>query len=328
MNDKIDFVVLWVDGNDPLWQKEKKLWNPDLKMGAKNRFRDWDNMQYWFRAVEKFTPWVNKIHFVTWGHLPSFLNKNHPKLHITKHSDFLPQDVLPTFSCNPLELNMHRIPGLENQFVFFNDDMFITRGLSKEFFFKNGKPCDQAIFNALIPDGEQIFQFRANDMAVVNKHLCKKKCLRKNFLKYYSLKYGGGLYRSIALTPWNQFTGFYDDHLPIAYLKETREEVWDKESEILQATTHNKFRTSADVTNWVFRYWRLAKGDFVPCRNRGQLYEISGESISVIEDVITSQKKPMVCLNDSDPNMDFETLKERIKNAFDKILPEKSSFEN
>ena len=214
MNDEIDFVVLWVDGNDPFWQKEKELWNPDLKMGAKNRFRDWDNMQYWFRAVEKFTPWVNKIHFVTWGHLPVFFNKNHPKLHITKHSDFLPQNVLPTFSCNPLELNMHRIPGLANQFVFFNDDMFITRALSKEFFF-NGKPCDQAIFNALISNGEQIFQFRANDMAIINKHICKKRSLRENFSKYYSLKYGGALYRSVALTPWNQFTGFYDDHLPI-----------------------------------------------------------------------------------------------------------------
>lgn len=327
MAEKIDFVVLWVDGKDPLWQKEKEKWDPNFSAGAKIRFRDWDNMQYWFRAVEKFTPWVNKIHFVTWGHLPAFLNKNHPKLHIANHSDFLPLDVLPTFSCNPLELNMHRIPGLEKQFVFFNDDMFIIRKLGEEAFFKNGKPCDQAIFNALIPDGEQIFQFRANDMAIVNKHICKKEYIKKNFSKYYSLKYGRELYRSIALTPWNQFTGFCDDHLPIAYLKETLEEVWNYESEILQATTRNRFRTSNDVTNWVFRYWRLAKGDFVPCKNRGQLYEINDDSISMIENVITSQKKSMICLNDSDPNMDFDTLKERIKNAFDKILPEKSSFE-
>ena len=38
-NYPIDFVVTWVDGNDP-----------------NVRFRDWDNMQYWFRAVEKFAP--------------------------------------------------------------------------------------------------------------------------------------------------------------------------------------------------------------------------------------------------------------------------------
>lgn len=35
------------------------------------RYRDWDNLQYWFRGVEKFAPWVRKIHFVTWGHLRS-----------------------------------------------------------------------------------------------------------------------------------------------------------------------------------------------------------------------------------------------------------------
>lgn len=35
---------------------------------------------------------------------------------------------------------------------------------------------------------------------------------------------------------------------------------------------------------------------------------------------------PMICINDND-NVDFEPMKERIKQAFNKILPEKSSFE-
>ena len=99
----VDFVVTWVDGNDPVWQAEKAKYSPHKTEDARtSRYRDWDNMQYWFRAVEKFAPWVNKIHFVTYGHLPKWLNTDNPKLHIAKHSEFIPEKYLPTFSARPV----------------------------------------------------------------------------------------------------------------------------------------------------------------------------------------------------------------------------------
>ena len=124
----IDFVVMWVDGNDPAWQKEKEKDSPRKTddSNSANRFRDWGLMPYWFRAIEKFTPWVRKIHFVTWGHLPEFLDTTNPKLNIVKHSDFMPEGTLPTFSSHALEVNLHRIPGLADNFVYFNDDMLLT----------------------------------------------------------------------------------------------------------------------------------------------------------------------------------------------------------
>lgn len=68
-NYKIDFVIPWVDGSDINWLKEKeKYWvsegnTPFLDGNESARFRDWDILRYWFRAVEKFTPWVNQIFF-------------------------------------------------------------------------------------------------------------------------------------------------------------------------------------------------------------------------------------------------------------------------
>ena len=50
--DKIDFVLPWVDGSDSAWIKQRNEY-----LGIKNdqtqdsRFRDWENLQYWFRAV-------------------------------------------------------------------------------------------------------------------------------------------------------------------------------------------------------------------------------------------------------------------------------------
>ena len=114
----IDFVVLWVDGSDPVWQAEKAKYQGKTldDSNAPNRFRDWGLMPYWFRAVEKFAPWVRKIHFVTCGHVPAFLNLAHPKLHHVKHEGFLPPEVLPTFSSHAIEMNLHRIPGLAEHF--------------------------------------------------------------------------------------------------------------------------------------------------------------------------------------------------------------------
>ena len=86
----IDFVVLWVDGSDSIWQAEKAKYQGKTldDSNSENRFRDWGLMPYWFRAVEQFAPWVRKIHFVTCGHVPEFLNLAHPKLHHVKHAEF------------------------------------------------------------------------------------------------------------------------------------------------------------------------------------------------------------------------------------------------
>ena len=152
----IDFVVLWVDGNDPVWQTEKAGFSPEKVTDANddNRYRDWGLMRYWFRAVEKYAPWVRKVHFVTWGHLPSFLNVNSPKLHIVRHEDYMPSEWLPTFSSHSLEMNIHRIPGLAEHFVYFNDDMFLTRPMKKTDFLwarqRFGSSRRQMIWESLI----------------------------------------------------------------------------------------------------------------------------------------------------------------------------------
>ena len=68
---EIDFVIAWVDGGDKEWQKEKQKYLAEF-LGDESiidqgdyRYRDWELLPYWFRAVEKYAPWVRKIHFVT-----------------------------------------------------------------------------------------------------------------------------------------------------------------------------------------------------------------------------------------------------------------------
>ncbi|MDE5852120.1 MAG: Stealth CR1 domain-containing protein, partial [Alistipes sp.] len=89
---EIDFVITWVDMNDPEWQAEFSRYSGD-KDNTKNgvseaRFRDYGFLKYWFRGVEKFAPWVRKIHFVTSGQKPEWLDAENPKIHLVRHEDY------------------------------------------------------------------------------------------------------------------------------------------------------------------------------------------------------------------------------------------------
>lgn len=177
--DPIDFVVTWVDGSDPAWRAERErcLNLPEELGNQACRYRDWDLLKYMFRSFEKYTPWVNKIHFVTWGHLPPWLNVDHPKLHIVNHRDYIPEEYLPTFSSHPIELNAHRIPGLAERFVLFNDDMFVLRPVTPECFFIKGLPADYAVLYPFTMNrsGVTFTVIVANDVTEINAHSRKGK---------------------------------------------------------------------------------------------------------------------------------------------------------
>ena len=131
MQDKaIDIVLAWVDGSDPVWREEKRKRMEEQGISVnvddrEDRYRDWDLMRYWFRGIEKFAPWIRKIHFVTWGHLPEWMDVANPKLHIVNHKDYIPEKYLPTFNSNVIEMNFYRIEGISEDFIYFNDDMFL-----------------------------------------------------------------------------------------------------------------------------------------------------------------------------------------------------------
>ena len=188
---QIDFVVPWVDDKDPLWQKKKaELTGVDYEEGnTEVRYRDWDTLKYWFRGVEKFAPWVRNIYFVTDDQKPDWLNIEHPKLKWVKHTEFIPKEYLPTFSCQAIEWNLHRIEGLSENFVYFNDDVFLINHTKPEDFFKNGLPCDLPCLGVLYPNG--FFSYLMfNNTDLLNRHFSLKQSIKNklsNWVKHQSL---------------------------------------------------------------------------------------------------------------------------------------------
>lgn len=329
----IDFVILWVDGADPAWQEEFARWaaeDPDVD-ARPQRFREWGTLPYWFRGVEAFAPWVRKVHFVTWGHLPTWLKKDHPKLNIVNHKDFMPADALPTFNSRALELNFHRIPGLSEHFVYFNDDMLIIRKTVPEDFFVRGLPRDMLALQPVVanPMNPVMSYSFLNESLAISKYFEKYERMKTMPDKFFHIGYPPKYFiYNLLETAFPRYTGFYTVHNPSPLLKKTYDDLWDLEEALLTKTTYSRFRSKDNINQYILREWQKQKGSFVPSNpHRDFTYidvtDLSDKSL----DTIRKQKKKMVCLNDSDYLTDFEKHRKVWIEALDTILHEPSSFE-
>ena len=332
MTNKIDFVITWVDGNDPDWQKERNKYLTDKidttdNQNADCRYRDMGTLRYWFRGVEKYAPWVNKIYFITWGHLPKWLNTNHEKLKIVKHSDYIPAEYLPTFNSNVIELNLHRIKELNEQFVLFNDDMFLNDYVSEEFFFKNGLPRGSAILNPIFAVSDFSYVF-FNNMILINKYFNKQRAIRQNINKFFNLQYGFHNLKNIIFNLFPELCGFKEFHITTPMLKSVLQEIWDKEEKLLNSIFINKFRTKKDINQWLVKYWQFMTGMFEPISPKfAKCYELN-DSNNLIKKAIKFNKYKVICINDTNTNYDFERARLEIISAFEEKFPQKSSYES
>ena len=337
----IDFIITWVDSNDSAWQKEKTKYQLNAHNDSRlRRYREWDTLKYWFRSIEKFAPWVNKIFFVTCGHLPQWLDTNNPKLLIVNHKDYIPEEFLPTFSSRPIDLNFHRIKDLSEHFVYFNDDMFLLKPTKPSDFFIKGLPCDTAILNINVASGiekngrkisiEHAYATTYFDTMIINQNFNKKKTILQNFNKWFSPLYGLASLRTLLLLPWKSFPGFMSYHMPYSYLKSIYAEVWEKETTALTTACMHKFRQPNDVNHWLFSYWQIVSGKFSPrIPNLGKQLDICDNSQDNVElfNSIRMQKYKAICINDTVNTPDYEQIKTNLQQAFESVFPNKSSFE-
>ena len=324
----IDIVITWVDGNDPVWIKDKNKYSTknleeNNEIGSKSRYHDNGLLKYLFRGIESFLPFIRNVYFVTYGHLPTWLNTSNKQLIIVNHSDFLPKEYLPTFNSNTLNLNLHRIKGLSNNFIYLNDDCFFLKKSSENLFFKNDLPTDMCVMDILdTKKPTPYWHFVFNDTILFNKNFNKKKIQKKYFKKWFSIKYGKMLFKNILLSPFSLSPGFYETHLPSSYNKDMYIKAWEENFAFLDNASKNKFRTNDDASEYLIKYYQYGTGHFEPI-NKNKYGHYYGKNYDSICKDILSQKYNYICINE-DPTGD--NLSKIIK-AFEKILPTKSKFE-
>ena len=324
MDKKIDFVVTWVDGGDPVWQEDKAKYSAVGTDNRKARFRDWDQLKYWFRSVENYAPWVNKIHFVTYGHLPEWLDTENPKLNIVNHKDFIPAQYLPVFNSTAIEVHLHRIPNISEQFVYFCDDFYLMKPCKPTDFFNNGKPVDIARLEPIpIHNNEMYYYHLYNDYSIYRQHFSKKQLISL-MPKYVNTKYGKiAISNLMNLLAKNIY--FHSMHLPMPLLKSTMTLMWSKYSEELKKTAESRFRQNTDNSLETFRGYQLITGNFYPTNKKGIV--LSTREADHTCETIRDCPYKFMCLSDNSADCDYENHKKQINEAFDLAFPERCGFE-
>ena len=140
----VDVVYTWVDGDDEDWLAARDArvtglgGTPSARAGGASRYRSRDELRYSMRSLHLFAPWVRRIHLVTAGQVPTWLDTSHPAITVVDHRDILPASALPTFSSHAIETRLHVLPDLAEHFIYVNDDVFLGRPARPELFFSPG----------------------------------------------------------------------------------------------------------------------------------------------------------------------------------------------
>ncbi|MCH1933153.1 hypothetical protein L9G16_23715, partial [Shewanella sp. A25] len=78
----------------------------------------------------KYANWFNNLYIVTDNQIPKNLPDD-SRIHIVDHSDIIPAVYLPTFNSDAILLNIHKIHGLVEHFVYFDDDFLLLKPTKK-----------------------------------------------------------------------------------------------------------------------------------------------------------------------------------------------------
>lgn len=146
----VDAVYTWVDSQDPDWQdlfakfsddRSPRDAKDDLEARDRlaDRFLSRDELRYSLRSLLQFAPWIRQVHIVSNCKPPEWFDESNQRVRWIRHEEILDSAVLPTFNSHAIETAIHRIPGLSEHFLYFNDDLFVMRPVKKsDFFVPNG----------------------------------------------------------------------------------------------------------------------------------------------------------------------------------------------
>ncbi len=291
----MDAVITYVNGLDPLWQKDyEKYTNEPI---LEKRFRDWGTLKYLLRGIEANMPFIDNVYLVVArdSQVPEWVNRD--VLRVVLHEDFVPNECLPTFNCNPLELHLHEIPGLAEQYLYFNDDMFPMNPCSPEDFFVDGKPA--------IKFSTCLFYTSSYKSITKNSDRLALKALgRKN----------GILFKR-------------PQHTCSPMLKSACKEVYDKvKPEIMSSLT--RVRTRENYNQYLFLDYLYYQGLALSRRIPAKFFSLATASSDKIASFIQNPSSKLICINDVRiPEDKYGTIRGQLLNAFENRFPEKSRFE-
>lgn len=292
----MDIVITYVDGNDPVWKRDyEKTTNVPV---MDKRFRDWGTLKYLLRGIEQKMPFIRNVYLVVshQSQVPEWVDREN--LNVVLHSDIIPQEFLPTFNCNPIEMHLHRIPGLDEEYLYFNDDMFPVGDCRPEDFFRNGRPV--------------IGYYRHFFASGMYKKICRNsdRLARK----------------ALGLKPSCFFTR--PQHICSPMLKSRCEELYAMVEDEIRKTSASRTRTEENLNQYLFLDYMNYKGLVIREKISNKHFSVAVASPEALREFLHRPSRSLVCINDVHLSEErYAKLRGAVLEAFESTFPQKSRFE-
>ena len=242
-------------------------------------------------------PFIRKV-FLVVSHrsqIPEWVDESN--LNVVLHEDFVPEEYLPTFNCNTLEMNLHRIKGLDEQYLYFNDDLFPVRDCKPGDFYRDGK--------SLI-----------------------------GFTKHY---WGTGMFKQIcrnsdalarkALGMPASRSFIRPQHICAPMLKSECEKMCSVVAEDI-AASYTRTREGRNYNQYMFTDYLFYQGKALSEKISSKHLSVAVSSASRIRKAIEAPSRNLICINDVRlSEKRYEKLRNTVIDAFEKKFPQKSIFE-
>ena len=292
----MDIVITFVNGLDPVWQKqyEQTTNTPILT----KRFRDWGTLRYLFRGIERNMSFIRKVHLVvsSESQVPEWVNRD--KVNVVLHSDIIPAEHLPTFNSNTIELHMFNIEDLDEEFLYFNDDIFPMLPLCAEDFFNDGRGIIGMSRHVLALD------------------MFKKICRNSDRAARKAL----GMKPSLCfLRP---------QHICAPMLRSMCREAYEAVKDDILATL-SRTRRAENITQYLFTDYAYLKGRIIKRRQPSKHLSMAVASPEKIARFLLNPSRALVCINDVQlGEKQYREMQDTLISTFEFCFPQKSKYEN
>lgn len=239
----IDIVYLWVDGSDPAWAarmraaREAQGRSIGEDAGGEKRFRDRGELRASVRSLLLNAPWFDHLYIVTDRQTPQWLDTAHERVTVVDHREIFSRDaVLPTFNSRAIGSRLHHIPGLAEQYIIMNDDLFFNRPTGPGQFFTGGGgvvvPVSSSRMPVIAPERFGVIEGSRRNSALL-------------------------IERDFGRTPAHLYR-----HTPIPQLRSLLHELEERYPEVFSGLENSQFRGTHDheVNAWLHHNVALLTG--------------------------------------------------------------------
>lgn len=291
MERNIDFVVPMVFADDAAWRTDFNRYH-DGEARTNVRLRSWGTEELLISCCERYMPWLHTIYILLYSESQRQpWMERHEKVRVICHRDFIPSERLPCFASPCIEMFLHRIPGLSEQFIYGNDDIFPLSPLQSHDFFREGRACLH-VKRQPCPDNPNIFE---------------RACL------YQQKMIADGFGKDCAHT-WLRA-----GHSLAPILRSVCDAVWQRHGEEIERWLCPLRRTEHSFNQYIYLLYEYFAGltvDYSP----HERYAGEDTPTPRLAAIIADKDAGIVCLNDNEDIDDWQQRAALVRRAISKKL--------